>query len=111
VEAADFIVRYYSDDTSYLLKPTMMDGKFRAICDRAFVLKTAREQPGRGLVAVVLTHYPNSGDEESAKVGWVNDLKGLGYQRVVFLRGSNSMDVKGLAILDSPQQSTMASEK
>jgi hypothetical protein len=25
-EAADLIVRYYSDDTSYLLKPSMMDG-------------------------------------------------------------------------------------
>ena len=110
-EAADFIVRYYSDDTSYLLKPTMMDGKFRTICDRTFVLKTAREQPGRELAAVVLTHYPNSGDEEGAKVGWVNDLKALGYQRVVFLRGRNSMDVKGLAVLDSPQQPTMASEK
>jgi hypothetical protein len=50
-------------------------------------------------------------DEESTKVGWINDLRGLGYQRIVFLRGRNSMDVKGLAILDGPQQSTMASEK
>ncbi len=111
VEATDFIVRYYSDDTSYLLKPSMMDGKFRSIFDRPAVLKLAREQPGRELAAVVLTHYPNSGDEEAIKVSWVNDLKGLGFQRVVFLRGRNGMDVKGLAILDSPQQSTMASEK
>jgi hypothetical protein len=110
-ETADLIVRYYSDDTSYLLKPSMMDGRFRAICDRPSVLKVARQQSGRELAAIVLTHYPNSGDEESIKVGWVNDLKGLGYQRIVFLRGRNSMDVKGLAILDGPQQSTMASEK
>jgi hypothetical protein len=110
-ETSDLIVRFYSDDTSYLLKPSMMDGKFRAIYDRSTVLKVAREQPGRELATVVLTHYPNSGDEEGAKVGWANDLKRLGYRRVVFLRGRNSMDVKGLTVLDDPQQPTMASEK
>jgi hypothetical protein len=41
----------------------------------------------------------------------VNDLTGLGYRRVVFLRGRNSMDVKGLTVLDDPQLPTMASEK
>jgi hypothetical protein len=75
------------------------------------VLKVARQQPGRELATVVLIHYPNSGDEETTKVGWVNDLKGLGYRRVVFLRGRNSMDVKGLTILEDPQLPTMASEK
>ena len=108
VEAVDFIVRYYSDDTSYLLKPSMMDGKFRSIFDRPATLKLAREQPKRELAVVVLTHYPNSGDEETIKVGWVNDLKALGYQRVVFLRGRNSMDVKGLAVLDNPELPTMS---
>jgi hypothetical protein len=108
VDATDFIVRYYSDDTSYLLKPSMMDGKFRSIFDRPAVLKLAREQPRRELATVVLTHYPNTGDEETIKVGWVNDLKALGYQRVVFLRGRNSMDVKGLAVLNNPEQSTMS---
>lgn len=110
-EAADFIVRYYSDDTSYLLKPSMTEGKFRSIYDRPAVLKLAREQPGRGLAVVVLTHYPNTGDEEGVKVGWVNDLKALGYQQFVFLRGRNSMDVKGLLVLDGPQSAPMSAEK
>lgn len=107
-EAADFVARYYSDEASYLLKPPMMDGDFRSICDRPFMLKVARQQPRHELAVVVLTHYPNSGDEETIKQAWVNDLKELGYQRVVFLRGRNSMEVKGLAVLDDPQASAMS---
>jgi hypothetical protein len=110
-EAADLIVRFYSDDTSYLVKPSMMDGKFRSICDRSLVLNTARQQPGRGLAAIVLTHYPNSGDEETIKAAWRKELRELGYQRVVFLRGRNSMDVNGLLVLDDPEPSTLAAGK
>jgi hypothetical protein len=111
VEAADFIVRYYSDETSYVLKPVMMDGPFLTICDRPRVLKLARERPRRELAFIVLIHYPNSGYEEPVKLAWVNDLKGLGYQRVVFLRGLNGTNIKGLRILEDPQTSAMSAGK
>lgn len=103
-EAADFIVRYYSDETSYVLKPPMMNGIYRSIYDRPLALKLAAQQPGRQLAVVVLVHYPTTEGEEAIKLAWVNDLKRLGYQRIVFLRGGNKMTVKKLPVLDDPQE-------
>jgi len=104
-EAADFIARYCSDKTSYALKPAMMDGAFRAPCDRALLLKLAGQQPRRDLAVIVMVHYPGSRAEDTAKLAWVKDLKGMGYQRIVFLRGSRSMQVNGLSFLECPQAS------
>jgi len=101
-EAADFIVRYYSDQTSYVLKPAMMDGPYQSICDRALLLKLARQQPGRGLAVIVLIHYPSAESEEPVKLAWVNDLTGLGYRRIVLLRSGSSMQVNGLPMLEGP---------
>src|SRR5664279_3316211 len=74
-EAADFIARYYTDETSYALKPVMMDRAFRSICDRALLLKLARQQPRHDLAVIVLIHYPNAAGEDSTKLAWVRDLK------------------------------------
>jgi hypothetical protein len=41
----------------------------------------------------------------------MNDLKGLGYHRIVFLRAGNSMQVNGLPILKSPQASAVFAGK
>jgi hypothetical protein len=100
---ADFIARYYSDETSYVLKPSLTDGLFRSICNRTALLDVARQQPRRELAVVVLVHYPSASTEETTKLAWVNDLKVLGYRRIVFLRGGNTMRVKGLPVLESPQ--------
>ena len=100
--SADFIVRYYSDQTSYALRPPMMEGPYYSICDRAYLLNLARQQPRHELAVVVLIHYPYAGEEENTKLAWVSDLKGLGYQRIVFLQGRNSMKVNGLPVLESP---------
>ena len=102
-QAADLVARYYTDGTSYALKPVMMDGAFRSICDRALLLKLAGQQPRRDLAVVVLIHHPSEAREDAAKLTWVKDLKGLGYQRIVFLRGGNGMQVTGLPILELPQ--------
>ncbi len=111
VEATNFIVRYYSDDTSYMLKPLLMEGTFRTICNRAQVLKLAEQQPGRNLAVVLLIHYRSPVTENSVKVAWANDLKGLGYQRIVFLCAGKGMEVKGLPILESPSASAAPSGK
>ena len=110
-EAADFIARYYSDETSYLLKPPMMDGPYRSICDRARLLKLAGEQPRRELAVVVMIHYLGAQQEDTTKLAWVNDLKRLGYKRIVFLRGGNRMQVNGLPMLASPEGSGALAEK
>jgi hypothetical protein len=102
-QSADFIARYYSDHTSYALKPAMMDGAYQAICDRDLLLKVARQQPRHELAVVVLIHYPGAATEEPVKLAWVNDLQRLGYRRIVFLRGDNKLQVNGLPILEPPQ--------
>jgi hypothetical protein len=110
-DRADFVARYYSDQASYVVKPPLKDGnmmgtrgevEFFHPCNRADVLKVAADQRGRELAVVVLIYYPGAGDEEIYKLAWLNDLKGLGYQRVVFLRGANNMEVNGLCVLESP---------
>jgi len=110
-QTADFIARYYTDETGYCLTPPVMDGSFRSPCDRRRLLKLAGQQPGRELAVIVLTHYPGVDTEEAAKLGWLNDLTALGYRRIVFLRGRNSMQVNGLPVLETPEGSTIAAEK
>ena len=105
-DTADFIARYYSDETSYVLKPLMREGSFQSIYDRSALLKLARQQSGRELAVIVLVHYPNGASEEPVKLGWVNDLTGLGYRRVVFLRSRHGMSVKGLRVLEGPRAPT-----
>ena len=110
-EAADFIARYYSDATSYVLKPALNDGAFRSICDRALLLKLAGQQPRRDLAVIVLIHYPSAATEDPVKLAWAKDLRGMGYQRIVFLRGGNHMQVNGLPTLESPQAPAAFAEK
>jgi hypothetical protein len=101
-DAADFIARYYSDQTSYVLKPVMMEGPYQSICDRSALLKLAREQPGRELAVIMLVHYQSADAEEPVKLAWAKDLAGLGYRRVVFLRSGGNMQANGLTMLESP---------
>jgi hypothetical protein len=119
---ADLIVKYYSDPTSYLLKPPQRDSQFFAVYDRGSVLNLAAQQPRRELAVVELIHYPGGASEEPVKLGWVNDLKGLGYERIVFLRGNDKVQANGLPVLQeirvrdlpaagAPQASTMSVEK
>ena len=49
--------------------------------------------------------------EEDVKLAWANDLKQLGYQRVVFLRGLNRTNVSGLRILPEPQATQLSAGK
>jgi 5,10-methylenetetrahydrofolate reductase len=110
-EAADFIARYYSDDTSYVLKPALMEGPYRSICDRARLLTLAGQQPRRELAVIVMIHYPGANTEDAAKLAWVRDLKTLGYERIVFLRGGSRMQINGLSVLECPPASTALAGK
>ena len=56
-DAADFVARYYSDETSYMLKPVMMDGPYLSILHRASLLNLAKQQPRHGLEPAV-PNYP-----------------------------------------------------
>jgi len=125
---ADFIFRYYSDTTSYVLKPTRMRGKamgtrgeveFLDPCSRADVLKAATDQGRHELAVIMLVFYPKEKFEEPGKPtieelvkqNWDRELKALGYQRIVFLRGGNkTMQINGLTVLESPGTLTLSAE-
>jgi hypothetical protein len=98
-EQANLVVRYYTDDTSYVLKPAKTDGPFLAVFNKNAVLDVAKQQPGRELAVVILVHYRAECDAEAVRHKWVSLLKEVGYQRVVFLRASGSMQINGLPVL------------
>jgi len=100
-DRADLIVRYYTDDTSYVLKPQKKDGPFLAILNKDAVLDVAREQPSRELAVVVLIHYGLDSQMEAVKRDWVSRLTEVGYQRVIFLSAMGNMKVNGLPVLAS----------
>ena len=96
---ADIIIRYYSDDTSYVLKPFMTEGPFLTILKKDAVLALAKQQPGRQLAVVAMIHYGTEGQAEEVKHDWTTLLTDVGYRRIVFLRARNSMKVNGLPVL------------
>ena len=87
-EQANLVVRYYTDDTSYVLKPATTNGPFLAVLSKNAVLDVAKQQPGRELAVVILIHYRAQSEAEAVKQNWVSLLKEVGYQRVVFLLAS-----------------------
>ena len=77
------------------------DGPFLAVFNKDAVLDVAKQQPGRELAVVILIHYRAEGAAEAVRRNWVSLLKEAGYQRVVFLRASSSMQINGLPVLAS----------
>lgn len=98
-DQANLIVRYYSDETSYVVKPQKTEGPFLSIFRRDDVLDVAKQQPGRELAVVILVHYPTQDATAAVKTKWTGLLTRLGYQRVVFLGGVSSRQIDGLPIL------------
>src|ERR1035437_10632665 len=96
---ADLIIRYYSDDTSYVLKPTTTEGAFLTILKKDAVLALAKRQPGRQLAVVALIHYGTESESAAVQQDWTSLLTEAGYQRIVFLRARNSMKMNGLPVL------------
>ena len=100
-DQADLIIRYYSDDTSYVLKPTTTEGTFLTILKKDAVLALAKQQPSRQLAVVALIHYGAESQADTVKHDWTSLLTEAGYRRVVFLRARNSMKMNGLPVLAS----------
>ena len=100
-DRANLIIRYYTDDTSYVLKPAATDGPFLTILNKDAVLALAKRQPSRQLAVVALIHYGAESQADAVKHDWTSLLTEAGYRRVVFLRASNGMRVNGLPVLAS----------
>ena len=100
-EQANLIVRYYTDETNFVLKPQEAEGPFLTVLNRAAVLDVAKRQPGRQLAVVIMIHRGAKGEIELVRRKWEGLLTEAGYQRVVFLRGAEDMRVQGLPVLAS----------
>jgi len=98
-DKANLIVRYYTDDTSYVLKPATTEGSFLSVLKKDAVLNVAKQQPDRQLAVVILIHYTAESEAAKVKDKWTNLLTELGYQRVVFLHALGGIQVNGLPVL------------
>jgi hypothetical protein len=98
-DQANLIVRYYSDDTSYVVKPAMTDGAFLSVLKKDAVVDVAKEQPARDLAVVILVYYPDEGQDAAVREQWTALLNHAGYQRVMFLRSLGGTKVNGLPVL------------
>jgi hypothetical protein len=107
-DKADIVIRYYSDGVNRVLKPKQMEGAFLSTFDVNGVLELAKRQPGRELAVVILIFFNTSDD---VKLKWAGLLNGLGYRRVVFLRGAGDMRINGLSILDDPNPTSAPAKK
>ena len=99
-EQANLVVRYYSDDTSYVLKPAITNGSFLTVLSKNAVLDVAKQQRSRKLAAVILVHYKAECECQAVRKDWAGLLQAAGYQRVVFLRAPGNMQVDRLPILE-----------
>jgi hypothetical protein len=99
MDQASLVIRYYTDDTSYVLKPAAMDGPFLAVLKKDAVLAVAKQQPARELAVVVMIHHGGDWEVEAVRQKWATLLTDAGYQRVVFLRAKKGMDFDGLPVL------------
>ena len=98
-ERANLVVRYYTDDTSYLLKPAAKDGPFLAVLKKDAILAVAKQQPSRELAVIVMIHHGGDWEVEAVRQKWSAQLTEAGYQRVVFLRAAKGMNINGLPVL------------
>lgn len=105
-DRADVVVRYYSDQTSYVLKPRQTEGPFLSILNRNAVVDLAKSQPGRDLAVVIMISYTENAKRASVRREWRELLGGIGFQRVLFLRAESQMKMKinGLMILEDDVQ-------
>jgi hypothetical protein len=98
-EQANLVIRYYTDDTSYVLKPEAKDGPFLSVLNKEAVLEVAKRQPTRQLAVVIMIHHGAESELTEVKQKWGTLLTEAGYQRVVILRASKGMQVDGLPVL------------
>lgn len=103
-EATDLVVRYYSDQTSYVLKPKQMDGAFLRIFTPNAVVDLATRQPRRELAVVVMVYYTEDARRGRLEQEWTERLRRIGFRRVVFLLATNDMKINGLEILKDTAQ-------
>jgi hypothetical protein len=98
-DKANFIVRYYTDDVNYVLKPEKTEGRFLSVLKKDEALEVAKRQPGRELAVIILVYYESQDEADRVKSKWRKLLSEMGYQRVVFSCGIGTRQLNGLLVL------------
>lgn len=103
-DSADFIIRYSSDQTIFMLKPDGHTGPFFRIFNRDEICALDVNRPGARELAVVVIGYNRTPEVESQiKDSWVSALTNLKYRRVVFLRFTDRADVDSMRVVEERQ--------
>lgn len=100
---------FYNTDNSALIVESLDSHSCQALAPTATqreedsrFLDQARTFPRRQTAVVILENYsePQMGQEfRDRSFGWFIGLRGLGYQRIVFLKGNGMTEVNGLPTL------------
>jgi hypothetical protein len=97
VDNSALIVQSLDGRSCQVLAPTSMSQ-----LDNARLLDQAKNFPAHQTAVVILENYsePQLGPEfRDRTLGWFIGLRGLGYQRIVFLKGNGATDPNGLLTL------------
>lgn len=96
-DTSALVVKSIDGHSCEVIAPTIMNR-----LDDAALLDQAKKFPQHQTAVVILENYsePQLGAEfRDRTMGWFIGLRGLGYQHIVFLRGSGASDPNGLPTL------------
>lgn len=109
--AANFVIRYSSDEAVFRLKPDGHEGPFYRIFTRQELCEADAQRAGQRDLAVVLIGYQWTPElDRQVKQGWVNSLSKLNYRRVVILRSGDTDQVNGLRVVEDRQVAQVATQ-
>lgn len=97
IDNSALIVKSLDGRSCEVLAPTAMER-----LDNAHLLDQAKTFPQHQTAVIILENYsePQLGPEfRDRTFGWFIGLRGLGYQRIVFLKGNGTADPNGLLAL------------
>lgn len=99
-DAADLVLRFYSWDSIYVIKPDSRESGFMPLFNRASVGEQLdRPQTKRDLVVVIIGNNYSSAQQEEVLRDWKTLLDVRGFRRAVFLSGTGHKSIDGLPIL------------
>lgn len=99
-EQADTVIKHYSWDYIFVLRPAVMDGPFRRILKAENIGPAIRATVTRRDLAVVLVGWQLS-ERDSATLGehWRNLLEGEGFRRVVCIKPLSETKLNGSPVV------------
>ena len=99
-DTADLVLRFYSWDSIYVMRPDSREDGFLPLFSRASISQQLdRPDIKRDLVVVVLGYLYSRDQQADILRDWKSLLDERGFRRVVFLRGTGHKTIDGLPVL------------